>query len=134
MTFHDTDWFKGIHILDCYYLSIQKLLAKGSLASTTLSSEDSKNSSQFQSQLFSMGFHGFFAYYSWWFFTNPSEKYAQVKLDHFRRGRSENKKCLSCHHLDYIYPHLGSQPQFSTRHNLDYDKSPANQLFPEQTT
>ena len=23
---------------------------------------------------------------SWWFFTNPSEKYAQVKLDHFPKG------------------------------------------------
>ena len=30
-------------------------------------------------------FHGFLVYdcTRWWFFTNPSEKYAQVKLDHF---------------------------------------------------
>ena len=31
---------------------------------------------------------------SWWFFTNPSEKYAQVKLDHETPNWDENKKCL----------------------------------------
>ena len=31
---------------------------------------------------------------SWWFFTNPSEKYAIVKLDHFPNVRDENKKYL----------------------------------------
>ena len=30
----------------------------------------------------------------------PSEKYMLVNLDHFRRVRGENKKCLSCHHLE----------------------------------
>ena len=30
---------------------------------------------------------------SWWFFTNPSEKYAAVKLDHFPQGSwGENSK------------------------------------------
>ena len=33
-------------------------------------------------------------YSSWWFFTNPIEKYAQVKLDHFPIGRGENKRYL----------------------------------------
>ncbi len=28
-------------------------------------------------------------YSSWWFFTNPIEKYPQVKLDHFPIGRGE---------------------------------------------
>jgi len=32
--------------------------------------------------------------------TNPSEKYAEVKLDHFPRVRDKHKKYLSCHHLD----------------------------------
>ena len=31
--------------------------------------------------------------------TNPSEKYAQVKLEIFPKVRGENKKYLSCHHL-----------------------------------
>ena len=31
---------------------------------------------------------------NWWFFTNPFEKYAQVKLDHLPRVRGENKKRL----------------------------------------
>ena len=31
---------------------------------------------------------------SWWFFTNPSEKYAQVKLDHLPNFRGENKEYL----------------------------------------
>ena len=31
---------------------------------------------------------------SWWFFTNPSEKYAQVKLDHLPNFRGENGKYL----------------------------------------
>ena len=30
----------------------------------------------------------------WWFFTNPSEKYAEVKLEIFPRVRGENKKYL----------------------------------------
>ena len=29
---------------------------------------------------------------SWWFFTNPFQKYAQVKLDHLTGDRDENKK------------------------------------------
>jgi len=29
---------------------------------------------------------------SWWFFTNPFEKYAEVKLDHLPRVRDEHKK------------------------------------------
>ena len=29
---------------------------------------------------------------SWWFFTNPFEKYAQVKLDHFPTDSDENKQ------------------------------------------
>ena len=28
----------------------------------------------------------------WWFFTNPSEKYAEVKLEIFPRVRGEKKK------------------------------------------
>ena len=36
-------------------------------------------------------------------FTNPFEKYAQVKLDHFTRDRDENRKYLSCHHLDVFF-------------------------------
>ena len=44
---------------------------------------------------------------SWWFFTNPSEKYAKVKLNHFPNFRGENKKdlkpppslCLLCEYL-----------------------------------
>ena len=39
---------------------------------------------------------------SWWFWTNPFEKYAQVKLDHFPSfppGKGNNKKYVSCHHL-----------------------------------
>ena len=39
---------------------------------------------------------------SWWLFAHPSEKYAQVKLDHFPKVRGENKKYLSCHHL--VFP------------------------------
>ncbi len=32
---------------------------------------------------------------SWWFFTNPFEKYAKVKLDHETpRFRGVNKKCF----------------------------------------
>ena len=31
---------------------------------------------------------------SWWFFTNPSEKYAQVKLEKISPNRGENKTCL----------------------------------------
>ena len=31
--------------------------------------------------------------------TDPFEKYAQVKLDRFPKFRGENKKYLSCHHL-----------------------------------
>ena len=31
---------------------------------------------------------------SWWFFTNPFEKYYIVNLDHFARDRGENKKSL----------------------------------------
>ena len=38
-------------------------------------------------------------YSSWWLFPNPSEKYAQVKMDHFPNFRGENTKDLSCHHL-----------------------------------
>ena len=36
---------------------------------------------------------------SWWF--QPIWKIL-VKLDHFPRVRVENKKCLSCHHLDVL--------------------------------
>ena len=38
--------------------------------------------------------------YSWWFFTNPSEKYAQVKLGWliFPKVRGEHETYLSCHH------------------------------------
>ena len=37
----------------------------------------------------------------WWFFTNPSEKYAIVTLDHETPRFEVNiKTCLSCHHLD----------------------------------
>ena len=35
---------------------------------------------------------------SWWFFTNPSEKYAQVKLDHFLPGSMKIKNIWK-HHL-----------------------------------
>ena len=35
--------------------------------------------------------------------TNPFETYAEVKLDHETpRFRDENKKYLSCHHLDFV--------------------------------
>ena len=40
--------------------------------------------------------------------TNPSEKYAQVKLDQFPRDRGENKKYLSCHHLVILDLRVGS--------------------------
>ena len=33
--------------------------------------------------------------------TNPSEKYAQVKLDHFLRYRGKNKKFVRNHHLGF---------------------------------
>ena len=36
----------------------------------------------------------------WWLFPNPFEKYDILKLDHFPNDRGENKKYLSCHHLD----------------------------------
>ena len=35
---------------------------------------------------------------SWWF--QPIWKICSSKWDHFPRVRGENKKCLSCHHLD----------------------------------
>ena len=35
--------------------------------------------------------------------TNPFEKYYIVKSDHFPRDPDENKKYLSCHHLDMGY-------------------------------
>ena len=43
-----------------------------------------------------LGSHG-----SWWFFANPFEKYAKVKLDHVSpSSRGEHTKSLkSCHHL-----------------------------------
>ena len=39
----------------------------------------------------------------WWFFTNPSEKYANVKIGSFPQGSGWKfkKKCLSCHHLEW---------------------------------
>ena len=35
---------------------------------------------------------------SWWFFTNPSEKYPRQIGANFPKFWVENKKCLSCHH------------------------------------
>ena len=42
-------------------------------------------------------------FYSWWFFTNPSEKYVRPKWLHLPQIiRGENiKKDLSCHHQDF---------------------------------
>ena len=45
---------------------------------------------------------------SWWFFTNPFEKYAQVNLDHFPKFQGENTKYLSCHQPDFCATLNGS--------------------------
>ena len=43
----------------------------------------------------------------WWFFTKPSEKYAQVKLDCFPKVRGESKKISNT-----IYEHLEGECWF----------------------
>ena len=59
--------------------------------------------------------------------TNPFQKYAQVKLDHFCRDRGENKTYLSCHHLvegwhGWIFP--AKWKKYFT--NLDFPGFPRN--------
>ena len=40
---------------------------------------------------------------SWWFFPNPSEKYAQVKLDHLPRDRGKNKKIFELPPPSFVF-------------------------------
>ena len=73
-------------------------------------------------------------YPGWWFFTNPSEKYAQVKLEIFPKVRGENKKYLSCHHLvlvvSYRDPYFMAYEIITTWHNWVGNAMP--DIYPKQ--
>ena len=55
---------------------------------------------------------------SWWFFTNPLEKYAKVKFGSFPPGIGVKipKKSLSCHHQSFWIP--GPPPRMQNRQKL----------------